>query len=62
MRRVLAGVLLFASLFHALPAWAQWTNRYPKVAGYGHHVYLEGYELPLLTNGPIDAEADESNN
>ncbi len=32
----------------------QWTNRYPKVAGYGHHVYLEGYELPLLTAGPID--------
>ncbi len=33
---------------------AQWLNRYPKVAGYNHHVYLEGYELPLLTNGPID--------
>ena len=33
---------------------AQWTNRYPKVAGYGHHVYLEGYELPTLTAGPID--------
>jgi len=33
---------------------AQWTHRYPKVAGYGHHVYLEGYELPLLTAGPID--------
>ncbi|WP_420440485.1 CehA/McbA family metallohydrolase [Candidatus Palauibacter sp.] len=33
---------------------AQWTNRYPKVAGYGHHVYLEGYELPVLTAGPID--------
>lgn len=32
----------------------QWTNRYPKVAGYGHHVYLEGYELPTLTAGPID--------
>ena len=32
----------------------QWRNRYPQVSGYGHHVYLEGYELPLLTNGPID--------
>ena len=32
----------------------QWTHRYPKVAGYGHHVYLEGYELPVLTAGPID--------
>ena len=32
----------------------QWRNRYPHVQGYGHHVYLEGYELPVLTNGPID--------
>ena len=32
----------------------QWQNRYPHVDGYGHHVYLEGYELPVLTNGPID--------
>ncbi len=32
----------------------QWTNRYPRVAGYSHHVYLEGYELPMLTAGPID--------
>ncbi len=36
-------------------ATAQWTNRYPKNAGYGHHVYLEGYELPVLTAGPFDA-------
>ena len=33
---------------------AQWTNRYPKVVGYGHHVYLEGYELPVLNSGPTD--------
>jgi TolB protein len=38
----------------APPLAAQWTNRYPKVKGFGHHVYLEGYELPLLTSGPID--------
>ncbi len=36
------------------PGTGQWRNRYPQVRGYGHHVYLEGYELPLLTNGPID--------
>ena len=35
-------------------ASGQWTNRYPHVQGFGHHVYLEGYELPVLTNGPID--------
>lgn len=33
---------------------AQWSNRYPKVDGYGHHVYLEGYELPVLNSGPTD--------
>ena len=39
-----------------VPAMAsgQWTNRYPRVEGYGHQVYLEGYEMPTLTNGPID--------
>ncbi len=33
---------------------AQWKNRYPKVDGFGHHVYLEGYELPVLNSGPTD--------
>ncbi len=33
---------------------AQWTNRYPKVQGYGHHVYLEAFELPILNAGPTD--------
>lgn len=36
------------------PGAAQWQNRYPHVEGYGHHVYLEGYELPTLTSGPTD--------
>ena len=33
---------------------AQWTNRYPKLAGYNHHVYVEGFELPILVAGPTD--------
>ncbi|HSR53110.1 MAG TPA: CehA/McbA family metallohydrolase [Acidobacteriota bacterium] len=33
---------------------AQFTNRYPKVDGYGHHIYLEGYELPVLGTGVLD--------
>ena len=33
---------------------AQWSNRYPKVNGFRHHVYLEGHELPILTSGPMD--------
>lgn len=36
---------------------AQWSNRYPKVAGYSHHVYLEGYEMPALGAGPTDPAA-----
>lgn len=33
---------------------AQWSNRYQKVDGFGHHVYLEGYELPVMNSGPTD--------
>ncbi len=33
---------------------AQWTNRYPKVQGFGHHVYFEGFEMPIMTSGPTD--------
>lgn len=36
---------------------AQWTNRYPKLEGYSHHVYVEGYELPTFANGPLDPAA-----
>ena len=36
----------------AVPIAAQWTNRYPRVDGTGHHVYLEGYELPTMNVGP----------
>ena len=45
------GLVVLAT---ARPAQAQWTNRYPKVDGYAHHIYLEGYELPTLTSGPMD--------
>jgi TolB protein len=51
------GPILCALLILLWPSLvgAQWTNRYPKIQGYSHHVYLEGYELPLFTVGPIDA-------
>jgi TolB protein len=41
---------------------AQWQNRYPKVDGYRHHVYLEGYELPVLNSGPTDPAPSPLNN
>lgn len=50
--RLIVTLALAASVHWA--AEAQWTNRYPKVAGFSHHVYLEGYELPTLGAGPTD--------
>ncbi len=50
-------IILCTTLLMANNAWAQWTNRYPKVNGFGHHVYLEGHEFPSLTSGPIDPAA-----
>ena len=46
--------LLSIALLNVLWTNGQWTNRYPKVDGYGHHVYLEGYELPVVNAGPMD--------
>ena len=45
-----------ASLLTLAPAvgFGQWTNRYPKLEGYSHHVYVEGFELPILAAGPTD--------
>ncbi|NKB89005.1 MAG: hypothetical protein GKS06_12390 [Acidobacteria bacterium] len=54
MKTILRLLVVAMCVVIASPAMAQWTNRYPRVASYGHHVYLEGYELPMLTNGPID--------
>lgn len=51
MRRALL-TLAFALI--ASPVGAQWTNRYPLLDGYRHHVYLEGYELPTMNVGPTD--------
>ncbi len=52
-KRVLLSVL-FVVLLSGGTGTAQWTNRYPKVEGYSHHVYLEGYEFPYLNAGPSD--------
>jgi len=44
---------LLASLI-AQTAGAQWTHHYPKLDDFGHHVYLEQHELPILSHGPVD--------
>jgi TolB protein len=50
------AILLCGSLvvLAASAAQAEWTNRYPKVAGVAHHVYLEGFNLPTFSQGPTD--------
>ncbi len=54
--------IIFSFLFLiSYSANGQWTNRYPKVDGYGHHVYLEGYELPVLNSGPTGPAPSPSN-
>ncbi len=50
MNRILIAVLMVVPL--ALDA--QWTRSYPEVEGYDHQIYLEGYELPVMTGGPMD--------
>ncbi len=38
----------------AAEARAEFTNRYPKLHGFNHQIYVEGYELPVLNAGPAD--------
>ncbi len=40
---------------------AQFTNRYPKVATYRHHIYLEAFEFPFYSNGPVTPVASPDN-
>jgi TolB protein len=47
-------VLPFLGVAILAASSGQWTHRYPKVTGFSHHVYLEGYELPVLNPGPSD--------
>lgn len=54
-------IVLCFLLFNSYFINAQWKNRYQKVDGYGHHVYLEGYELPVLSSGPMDPAPSPAN-
>ena len=51
---VLAATAVLLATFIAQTADAQWTNRYTKLDDFGHHVYLEQHELPILAHGPTD--------
>lgn len=47
-------LLTFGQILTIGIASAQWTNRYAKLNDFGHHVYLEQHELPILAFGPTD--------
>lgn len=52
-----AALLLAAVAAHLVTfsvASAQWTHRYAKLADFGHQIYLEQHELPVLGHGPTD--------
>lgn len=51
---LLAALLVPAALSAPANLQAQWTNRYPLLEGYSHHVYVEGFELPALDAGILD--------
>ncbi len=46
--------ILFISVLLTPFVQAQWTNHYEKLDDFGHHVYLEQHELPILSYGTID--------
>ncbi len=48
------GLALTVLLLLPAVGVAQWTNRYPKLEDFGHHVYLEQHELPAFGHGPTD--------
>lgn len=57
MNIIKATMLSLATSFAAtisFSAIAQWTNHYKKLDDFGHHVYLEQHELPILAHGITD--------
>lgn len=52
IRRGATALALVIAL--AAPAAAQWTHRYGQVDDFGHQIYLEQHELPILAGGVTD--------
>ncbi len=52
--KYLATFVKLFVLMSPIAASAQWTNHYQKLDDFGHHVYLEQHELPILAHGITD--------
>jgi TolB protein len=46
--------VMTATAVAPIPLHAQWDNRYPLLEGFGHHVYVEGFEFPSIDAGILD--------
>jgi TolB protein len=55
------SVCALALLILPLSIFGQWRNRYPKLANVGHHVYLEGFNLPTMNVGATDPAVSPDN-
>ena len=38
----------------AISLRAEFESRYPKLRGYAHHIYVDGFDMPVLNVGPSD--------
>lgn len=52
--RVLKYFILALSIAASSSIFAQWTNHYSKLDDFGHHVYFEQHNLPILAHGITD--------
>ncbi|MFO0573611.1 MAG: CehA/McbA family metallohydrolase [Polyangia bacterium] len=60
VRHAARGLVLGAAGLAAVGLWlgaarGEWTHRYPRITGFAHQIYVEGYELPFVHAGPADA-------
>lgn len=60
VRHAARGLALGAAGLAAVGLWlgaarGEWTHRYPRITGFAHQIYVEGYELPFVHAGPADA-------
>lgn len=60
MTQCISARFLFVTILISLTAHialGQFSNRYPKVDTYRHHIYLEAFEFPFYSNGPVSPVA-----
>ena len=54
LNNFIKAIICLAAVLFVTNTNAQWTNHYKKLDDFGHHVYLEQHELPILAHGITD--------